>query len=125
MNAFCLSLSNDELFWNLYGKIAKIYKHDTTSIVYAYDAAGNRISKSVISKTQDTVQTLYIRDATGNIQSTYAYRDTSVNSGQLSQIEANQSIGNYKYDSIGNMVSDVRAGVDSIKWNVYGKIAKI
>ncbi|WPQ66303.1 hypothetical protein SIO70_15690 [Chitinophaga sancti] len=79
----------DSIKWNVYGKIAKIYKHDTTSIVYAYDAAGNRISKSVISKTQDTVQTFYIRDATGNILSTYTYRDTSVNSGQLSQIEAN------------------------------------
>ncbi|WPQ66295.1 RHS repeat-associated core domain-containing protein [Chitinophaga sancti] len=79
----------DSIKWNVYGKIARIYKHDTTSIVYAYDAAGNRISKSVISKTQDTVQTFYVRDATGNILSTYTYRDTSVNSGQLSQIEAN------------------------------------
>ena len=79
----------DSIKWNVYGKIARIYKHDSTSIVYAYDAAGNRISKSVISKTNDTVQTFYVRDATGNILSTYTYRDTSVNSGQLSQIEAN------------------------------------
>ncbi|RFM29258.1 hypothetical protein [Chitinophaga silvisoli] len=79
----------DSIKWNVYGKIARIYKHDSTSIGYAYDAAGNRISKSVISKTKDTVQTFYIRDATGNILSTYTYRDTSVNSGQLSQIEAN------------------------------------
>jgi hypothetical protein len=79
----------DSIKWNVYGKIARIYKHDSTSIVYAYDAAGNRISKSVISKTNDTVQTFYVRDATGNILSTYTYRDTSVNNGQLSQIEAN------------------------------------
>ncbi|SFW81842.1 RHS repeat protein [Chitinophaga sancti] len=79
----------DSIKWNVYGKIARIYKHDTTSIIYAYDAAGNRISKSVISKAKDTVQTFYVRDATGNILSTYAYRDTSVNKGQLSQIEVN------------------------------------
>jgi len=79
----------DSIKWNVYGKVARIYKHDTMSIIYAYDAAGNRISKSVISKTKDTVQTFYVRDATGNILSTYAYRDTSVNNGQLSQIEVN------------------------------------
>lgn len=79
----------DSIKWNVYGKISQIYKHDNTSIVYAYDAAGNRISESVISKTKDSVQTFYVRDATGNILSTYIYRDTSVNNGQLSQIEAN------------------------------------
>ena len=79
----------DSIRWNVYGKIAQIYKHDTTSIVYTYDAAGNRISKSVINKTKDSVQTFYVRDATGNILSVYSYRDTAVNKGQLSQTEVN------------------------------------
>ncbi|WP_143305306.1 RHS repeat-associated core domain-containing protein [Chitinophaga vietnamensis] len=37
----------------------------------------------------------------------------------------NQSPGNYRYDSIGNMTSDVANGVDSIYWTVYGKISRI
>ncbi|WP_144695827.1 CdiA C-terminal domain-containing protein [Chitinophaga vietnamensis] len=37
----------------------------------------------------------------------------------------NQSPGNYRYDSIGNMTSDVANGIDSIYWTVYGKISRI
>lgn len=79
----------DSIKWNVYGKIAKIYKHDSTSLTYTYDAGGNRISKTFSSKTKDVIHTLYVRDATGNIMSVYTYNDTSVNNGQLSQIEAN------------------------------------
>lgn len=33
--------------------------------------------------------------------------------------------GNYSYDNIGNMVSDVNEEIDLIEWNVYGKIKTI
>ena len=79
----------DSIRWNIYGKISKIFKHDSTAIVYTYDVTGNRISKDVISKAKDTPKTWYMRDATGNILSVYTYNDTSVNKGQLSQIETN------------------------------------
>ena len=32
---------------------------------------------------------------------------------------------NYKYDSIGNMISDTSEGITNIKWSVYGKILEI
>jgi RHS repeat-associated protein len=37
------------------------------------------------------------------------------------QINAN----NYKYDNIGNLISDAAENISSIKWNVYGKISRI
>ena len=36
-----------------------------------------------------------------------------------------QNVDNYEYDSIGNLIRDTQAGIDSISWNVYGKIQKI
>jgi phage tail protein X len=36
-----------------------------------------------------------------------------------------QSDSNYVYDSIGNLVKDRKEKIDSIKWNVYGKIQEI
>ncbi|WP_440134895.1 RHS repeat domain-containing protein, partial [Chitinophaga sancti] len=77
----------DSIKWNILGKVAKVYKHDSTAIIYTYDGAGNRISKGVISKTNDTTQTWYVRDATGNVLSVYTYNDATVNKGQLSQTE--------------------------------------
>ena len=77
----------DSIKWTVYGKISKIYKQDSTALFYTYDAAGNRISKTFVSKAKDTTQTLYVRDAAGNVMSVYAYKDTAVNKGQLSQIE--------------------------------------
>jgi len=37
----------------------------------------------------------------------------------------NQPSGNYKYDSIGNLVYDSSEHIRSIRWNVYGKITEI
>ncbi len=36
-----------------------------------------------------------------------------------------QLVGNYQYDAIGNLLSDVAEGIDLIEWNVYGKITRI
>ncbi|PJJ79983.1 RHS repeat-associated core domain-containing protein [Mucilaginibacter auburnensis] len=36
-----------------------------------------------------------------------------------------QSIGNYQYDEIGNLTTDVKANISAIDWTVYGKIKGI
>jgi hypothetical protein len=72
----------DSIKWTVYGKIESITKPGDTIIRYTYDVAGNRISKTVGTKT-----TWYVRDAQGNVMSTYSDGDTAVNSGHLSQTE--------------------------------------
>jgi RHS repeat-associated protein len=60
--------------WNVYGKIQEITKNVSgaiTTIKYTYDASGNRISQTVISPSDDPMYTWYVRDAQGNIMSTY------------------------------------------------------
>jgi RHS repeat-associated protein len=37
----------------------------------------------------------------------------------------NQSAGNYEYDAIGNLIKDNSADINSIKWNVHGKVSQI
>jgi len=73
--------------WTVYGKIASIYKpaHDTT-ILFTYDARGNRVSKSIIHA-GDTLTTWYIHDAQGDILSTYTYGDPTINGKDLTQTE--------------------------------------
>jgi RHS repeat-associated protein len=65
----------DSIKWNVYGKIQEITKNDAgaiTTIKYTYDALGNRISQTVIPPAGgDKVYTWYVRDAQGNIMSTY------------------------------------------------------
>lgn len=65
--------------WSVYGKILEITRNatatdkvNTTRIRYSYDASGNRISK-VVEKAGTTVKdyTWYVRDAQGNLISTY------------------------------------------------------
>lgn len=36
-----------------------------------------------------------------------------------------QAAGNYAYDSTGNLIKDAAAGINSVTWTVYGKIASI
>ncbi|KYP13819.1 RHS repeat-associated core domain-containing protein [Flavihumibacter sp. CACIAM 22H1] len=46
-------------------------------IGYKYDAGGNRISKSVAKPSGNTAYTWYVRDASGNVMSTYETSGTS------------------------------------------------
>lgn len=77
--------------WTVYGKIKSITKGGGTGIPptvisYTYDAAGNRISKSVTTG-GFTKSTYYVRDASGNVMSLYQAGDNTINSGDLTQTE--------------------------------------
>ncbi|WP_207513820.1 TIGR02594 family protein [Longitalea luteola] len=74
--------------WTVYGKISRIVKGDSVDISYTYDAAGNRIGKTVIrSGSTDTARTWYVRDAQGNVMSVYESGKPAVNNGHLTQSE--------------------------------------
>ncbi|RZK22962.1 MAG: hypothetical protein EOO43_09010, partial [Flavobacterium sp.] len=84
--------------WNVYGKVQTISKSGS-AISYTYDAAGNRISKTYNNKS-----TWYVRDAIGNVMSTYI-TDASINSGDLTQSEI-------------HLYGSSRLGVLNVKTNV-------
>ncbi|MES1222568.1 MAG: hypothetical protein ABUT20_44145, partial [Bacteroidota bacterium] len=73
--------------WTVYGKIRSIDKSDGTSIIYDYDAGGNRIQKQVISGRTKTI-TYYIRDAQGNSIAVYGWQ------GSSTAIPAAAAVGN-------------------------------
>ena len=58
-----------QIEWNVYGKVAELSKSGA-KLWYRYDAAGNRAVKITGSGTA-FISTHYVRDATGNIMSTY------------------------------------------------------
>jgi RHS repeat-associated protein len=74
--------------WTVYGKIKKIVKTTLianvptqVTIEYEYDASGNRIYKKV-----DNKETIYVRDASGNVMAVYV-KDPNINTGILTQNE--------------------------------------
>jgi RHS repeat-associated protein len=74
----------NKISWNVYGKIEGIEKQNST-ITYKYDASGNRISKE-LQTLNNKLQTIYSRDASGNVMSTYTV-DANINNGNLTQNE--------------------------------------
>jgi RHS repeat-associated protein len=58
------------LSWTPSGKLREIVRGDTTKITFRYDAAGNRIEKTVI-KADTAYVTRYLYDATGNLLAVY------------------------------------------------------
>jgi RHS repeat-associated protein len=67
--------------WNVYGKITGISREAGTQVPaseirYSYDAAGNRISKTVEKNNQKSI-TWYVRDAQGNVMATYTSESAS------------------------------------------------
>ena len=72
--------------WNINAKIKKATKTDGTVLTFVYDAMGNRVSKTSTLGSISTA-TFYVRDASGNIMSTY---ERTINGSQYvyKQIEA-------------------------------------
>ena len=70
--------------WTVYGKISSIIKSDGSKINYTYDAAGNRISKTLVPPAGGAgVTTWYVRDASGNTMAVYGIGDNTVNAGRV------------------------------------------
>ncbi|TNE81426.1 MAG: RHS repeat protein [Bacteroidetes bacterium] len=92
---------------------------------FTYDANGNILSqvrKGGRKGPIDMDSLVYNYTADKN---QLAYVDDPVNSANYGIDIDDQSAGNYQYDPIGNLISDAVEGIDSIKWNVYGKITHI
>jgi len=69
--------------WNGAGKVTKVVK-GTTTISFLYDGMGNRVRKFVDKPSpQFDITTYYVRDASGNVMSTYE----KTGSGNIKQIE--------------------------------------
>ncbi|MCF8297769.1 MAG: RHS repeat-associated core domain-containing protein, partial [Saprospiraceae bacterium] len=57
---------------------------------------------------------------------TSSYNDDIDDQGTFSSTHATiNSLNNYQYDEIGNLVHDFSESIDTIKWNVYGKVTEI
>ena len=67
--------------WTAYGKVKKVTNNATNppaTIEFAYDAMGQRVSKTVTDPQANVTTTVYVRDAQGNVMSTYEVKDNAV-----------------------------------------------
>lgn len=53
------------------------------------------------------------------------YVDDNAGSYATADDIEDQSSGNYDYDEIGNMIKDNKENIDTIAWNVYGKVTRV
>lgn len=102
--------------------------NDTTTYdeAFAYDANGNitnLLRKGYKNGSSVDMDSLTYKYESGNNRLNWA-KDAVTSSPYTDDIEG-QSANNYTYDSIGNLIADVDEGIDTISWNVYGKIKYI
>jgi RHS repeat-associated protein len=97
----------------------------------SYDGNGNILSyirngSKEHGVVMDQLNYLYKRDASGNLlNNTLSQVTDAVDNPNYTEDIKNQQIGNYKYDNIGNLLSDEQEGISKIEWNSYGKILEI
>lgn len=94
---------------------------------FTYDGNGNILSVnrsgSGTGSQKDIMSYKYNLDASGRlVNNQLRYLDGVA---AASNIAGNQADNNYKYDNIGNLISDTQAGITGITWSVYGKIQNI
>jgi RHS repeat-associated protein len=97
------------------------YKEDIS-----YDANGNILTysrmgnKASANKQMDDLTYNY-KPGTNKLD----YVHDTVDPSEYSVDIDDQAAGNYVYDSIGNLVKDVKEGISAIDWTLYGKIRSI
>ena len=89
------------------GNAARLTMDD---MVYSYKANTNQLDK-VVDNAADA--------AAGEYDKYNDLKRTQPNGSQ------GQQSGNYTYDAIGNLTSDVSEGISNISWTVYGKIGSV
>ena len=99
---------------------------------YKYDANGNIISLLRYDKNGVLIDNLvYNYQNTANGYKTNTNKLSSVtdlvnNDGTIYKTDIkNQNQNNYKYDELGNVISDLQEEIELIDWNWKGKISKI
>lgn len=88
------------------GDAARQYMDD---MVYSYKAGTNQLDRVVDAAP----------DAAGNYSLYNDLKQTQPNGSQ------GQATGNYTYDAIGNLKTDISEGITNITWSVYGKILSV
>ena len=88
------------------GDAARQYMDD---MVYSYKAGNNQLDRVVDAAP----------DAAGNYSLYNDLKRTQPNGSQ------GQATGNYTYDAIGNLKTDISEGITNIIWSVYGKILSV
>ena len=89
---------------------------------FTYDANGNILSlyrNGAGANQMDNLSYTYISNT-----NKLSHVDDAVSSIYTDDVD-DQSANNYSYDAIGNLAKDVAEGIDTITWDVYGKIKRI
>lgn len=92
---------------------------------YGYDANGNitDLLRNGVSSTAVAMDDFTYNYVAGTNQLEFV-NDGVTTSTYIDDME-DQSLGNYKYDAIGNLVKDVSEGIDEVNWSVYGKVTEV
>jgi len=106
---------------NVWPAMPTLMNHYTESV--RYDANGNIQKYNRYGGTGTIMDSLSYTYAPGTNKLTQV-SDVVVAASFTGDID-DQGTNNYRYDSIGNLTKDVKEGIDSIYWNVYGKITQI
>jgi hypothetical protein len=115
--------------------------YDANGNIKTYLRNGNQ-TQTPLGAQMDKLTYQYERNSTGKLISNKlryvldevegnSYTGDIKNQTNLSPVDvsndnaASQVTDNYQYDHIGNLISDIKEGVQQINWTVYGKIASI
>jgi YD repeat-containing protein len=99
----------------------------------AYDPNGNitkylRHGDNAANVVMDSLTYKYNVDASGDLVNNRLrqVRDTVPDARYANvDLDIQTNVDNYGYDAIGNLTSDVKEGITSVLWTVYGKIKEI
>jgi len=118
--------------WDNVSGVGNIWMTGGTKLIqyqsdYSYDGNGNitglqRTSMTAaLSAAPMDALTYHYTAGTNQLE----YVDDGISSAIFAKDIDDQSAGNYSYDAIGNLISDVAEGIQNITWTLSGKIESV
>ncbi|PWV56693.1 RHS repeat-associated core domain-containing protein [Chitinophaga sp. S165] len=101
--------------------------YDGNGNILTYGRNGSKTTTNSTVRDMDDLSYVYSRDAAGNLLNNRLQQvdDKVTTSPYAADLKNGQSAGNYKYDNIGNLLSDDQEQISKIAWNYSGKIESV
>ncbi|QCK13777.1 LamG-like jellyroll fold domain-containing protein [Mangrovivirga cuniculi] len=114
----------DQINWNISGKVSTVQKTNGAKTEFEYDALGNRVVKRLINPDNSQIVTYYVRDASGNVMSTYEQNITTNGTNDYFRQQETPIYGSERLGMVEPLI-EIDPNINTITNELSGEVSRV